>query len=101
MRISIGFFYRICAAGLVALLVSSCSKTDDKPLLGDARYPSKVLFFPDTGSMNAQRFGDETFPLYMRHGPVPLAMQPKRQLTAYTPTTRYPAAPKPLKGDDE
>ncbi|MCO6185667.1 L,D-transpeptidase [Rhizobium sp. L1K21] len=36
------------------------------PVLGNARYEPWIPIFPDTGSMNAQRFGDETYPEFWR-----------------------------------
>lgn len=95
---------RIAFAGLALMLVS-CVGTDGKPLmaddgkplLGDARYPSKVPFFPDTGSMNAERFGDQTFPVFMQPTGTPYALQP--QGTQPAPITVYQAPPTSTKLD--
>ena len=50
---------------------------DGRPIVGDARNPSKIPFFPDTGSMNAERFGDQTFPVFMQPTGTPYALQPQ------------------------
>lgn len=96
------------------------SLEDGKPLLGDARNPSKVPFFPDTGSMNAERFGDQTFPVFMRPANTPYSMQPQgtappvvvyqapatstqldpsRVPRTAAPTGYYPAEPTMLNGE--
>jgi lipoprotein-anchoring transpeptidase ErfK/SrfK len=69
---------------------------DGKPLLGDARNPSKVPFFPDTGSMNAERFGDQTFPVFMQPTNTPYALQPEG---SQPPQTVYQAPPTSTKLD--
>jgi lipoprotein-anchoring transpeptidase ErfK/SrfK len=76
---------RLIAAGGLALVLAGCVGADGKPMIeddgkpmfGDARYRSKIPFFPDTGSMNAERFGDETFPAFMRPTETPYALQPQ------------------------
>lgn len=109
------------AVGLV-LSLSACVGADGRPvdfedgrpLVGDARNPSKIPFFPDTGSMNAERFGDQTFPVFMRPTGTPYALQPQGsqppQRTYQAPATStildpsrvrgqqtyYPSAPQPL-----
>lgn len=113
---------RLLAVGGAMLALASCVGTDGqpmslddgKPLLGDARYPSKVPFFPDTGSMNAERFGDQTFPVFMRPTGTPYALQPQGSqpppVVYQSPPTStklepsrvrgrpayYPSAPSPL-----
>ncbi|HWU63662.1 MAG TPA: L,D-transpeptidase [Ensifer sp.] len=76
---------RLLAAAGLALSLSACvgadgrpvDFNDGRPIVGDARNPSKIPFFPDTGSMNAQRFGDETFPVFMQPTGTPYALQPQ------------------------
>lgn len=63
---------------------------DGRPLVGDARNPSKIPFFPDTGSMNAERFGDQTFPVFMRPTGTPYALQPQG---SQPPQATYQAPP--------
>ena len=111
-------------AGL-ALALSGCVGADGRPvdfddgrpLVGDARNPSKIPFFPDTGSMNAERFGDQTFPVFMQPTGTPYALQPQGsqppQRAYQVPATStildpskvrgtqsyYPAAPSPSLGE--
>ncbi|MCD2176572.1 L,D-transpeptidase [Rhizobium sp. C1] len=88
----------------VALSLSACvgadgrpvDLDDGRPLLGDARNPSKVPFFPDTGSMNAERFGDQTFPVFMQPTETPYALQPQG---SQPPQPGYQAPPTSTKLD--
>ncbi|HZG29733.1 Lipoprotein-anchoring transpeptidase ErfK/SrfK [Ensifer adhaerens] len=76
---------RLAAFAGLALSLSACvgadgrpfDLKDGRPLVGDARNPSKIPFFPDTGSMNAERFGDQTFPVFMQPTGTPYALQPQ------------------------
>ena len=58
------------------------------------------IFIPDTESMNADRFGDETFPVFMRRTNTPMAMQPLGSSMIKTSTQMrtdgYPAKPQVL-----
>lgn len=65
-----------CLTFSVAAGLSACATNNDAPIFGDARHEPIIPFLPDTGSTNASRFGDETFPVFMRPGPTPKAMQP-------------------------
>jgi lipoprotein-anchoring transpeptidase ErfK/SrfK len=58
----------LLVAGVAAL--SACSPVNDTKTM-------VKIFIPDTQSMNADRFGDETFPVFMRPAPTPMALQPR------------------------
>lgn len=81
------------AAVVAVMAVSGCSVEEQRDIFGDARRPPKYPFLPDTGSMNAERFGDETFPVFMRPAETPYAMQPRGE-SPVAPNA-YPPAPSP------
>lgn len=56
-----------------ALALAGCTEHKG-PVLGNARYEPWIPIFPDTGSTNAERFGDETYPAFWRE-PEPVEMQ--------------------------
>ena len=74
-----------------AVVISGCSVQEQRDIFGDARRPPKYPFLPDTGSMNAERFGDETFPVFMRPAETPYAMQPRGENTVAP--SAYPPPP--------
>ncbi len=50
--------------------VAGCSPTVQEKVdyvLGTPRNPAGIPLVPDTGSMNAERFGDQTYPVFWRH----------------------------------
>lgn len=77
-----------------ALGLASCSPKEDTLTMVH-------IFIPDTESMNADRFGDETFPVFMRPAPTPLAMQPMGSVGTRMTSTGYPSAPLPLNQDEK
>jgi len=101
---------RCAALAGVMVSLSACVGTDGRPvdfddgrpLLGDARNPSKIPFFPDTGSTNAERFGDQTFPVFMRPTGTPYALQPQGsqpyQSTYKSPPTSTQLDPSRVRG---
>jgi lipoprotein-anchoring transpeptidase ErfK/SrfK len=87
------------AAVAAMIAVSGCSVQEQRDIFGDARRPPKYPFLPDTGSMNAERFGDETFPVFMRPAETPYAMQPRGD-SPVAPNAYPPAPSSSLNSDD-
>lgn len=73
-----------------AFALAGCSPVEDTKTM--AR-----IFVPDTESMNADRFGDQTFPVFMRPAATPMAMQPLGSSMVKTSTQMrtdgYPTKP--------
>ncbi len=77
---------------IIGILVLSGCTEHKGPVLGDARHEPWVPIFPDTGSMNAERFGDQTYPVFWSKPEPVEAEQPVRMSTKVkTALFGYPA----------